>query len=85
MCSRIVWLVVSWHRGGPVGEEFKLYQQECVNTQPPNLAGHAVKATSQERPKAHHFVKIKYSSFLFQDDAEGLYCQEQINRSGSSN
>lgn len=36
-----------------MGEEFKLWQQECVGTQPPNSAGHTVKAT---RLITHHDV-----------------------------
>lgn len=42
-----------------------------------------LKATIREGAKAPS--QIKCASSGFQDDAEGLYCQEQINRSGHPN
>lgn len=54
-----------------------LQQQECVSAQPPNS-----KATIREGVEAPS--QFKCASSGFQDDAEGLYCQEQINRSGPS-
>lgn len=69
-----------------MGEEFKLYQQECVSVSAKLGRSHCQGDDSTETQTSswRQAANIKYSCFVFQDDAEGLYCQEQINRSGSS-